>query len=38
MRPLLVVDASVVAKWLIPEEDSLRAVALRADHDLLLPI
>lgn len=34
----LIVDASVAAKWVLPETDSAKAVALRtSDSDLLAP-
>jgi predicted nucleic acid-binding protein len=33
----LVVDASVVFKWLVAEEDSEIALSLRREHDLLAP-
>lgn len=34
---LYVVDASVVVKWLVPEEHSEKAVALLDQHDLIAP-
>jgi len=33
----VVVDASVVLKWLIAEEDSEKALLLRANHDIAAP-
>jgi predicted nucleic acid-binding protein len=33
----LIVDASVVFKWLVAEDDSEIALDLRRDHDLLAP-
>jgi predicted nucleic acid-binding protein len=33
----LIVDASVVFKWLVAEHDSELALRLRRDHDLLAP-
>jgi len=33
----IVVDASVVVKWLIPEDQSLRAVSLRERFDFAAP-
>lgn len=37
MTQTLVIDASVVAKWLVPEEHSLKAVALRGRYRFAVP-
>ncbi|PSJ57739.1 type II toxin-antitoxin system VapC family toxin [Kumtagia ephedrae] len=37
MTQTIVVDASVVAKWLVPEEHSLKAVALRSSYSFAVP-
>ena len=37
MRRRIVVDASVVVKWLVPEDQSLRAVSLRERFDFAAP-
>ena len=37
MKRRIVVDASVVVKWLVPEDQSLRAVSLRDRFDFAAP-
>lgn len=37
MTSPVIIDASVAIKWVVPEDDSSRALALRTSHSFMAP-